>query len=265
MNGKLSSQISLLGLASLIALSARAQTSSPLQNLEFVSDIFPRLVEDAGSGKVCGPGPYLVHETARVMGRGYRLEIAPLKRAVKMVEQGARDAVVSLSKTPEREKFLRFITPPFFTDSIRVFALKKWPPAWNGTMDSLRSSRIGVMKGWYYSKRFTQLEQDDARYRFDWIPVLDSGFRMLRARRIDVLISNDRIFHHYLAKEKTAVPHDSDIVAMEPPLETRDLFIAFSKKTPAPLVEAFEKTFLKVLQDPDTKQLLASQPLPCPR
>lgn len=236
------------------------------KTLQFVADSFPILVEDQGNGKICGIGPSLAKAAAESLGYRSTIEMVPLQRALKMIESGAKDGIISVYKTDERQKFLNFTSRPFFTDIIKIFSLKESPISWTGSINSLKPYRIGVLHGWYYMDRFKQLEKGDSKFIFDWIPQRESGFKMLLAKRIDVLISNERNYQDFLMKhEERNGKQDQthDIVALNPPVETMDVFIAFSKAIPISLVQKFDKVLARLSKE---TKLKASSPsaLPCP-
>jgi polar amino acid transport system substrate-binding protein len=248
----------------LYSLSLAAQTAKP-KTLYFVADIFPLLVEDLGSGKICGLAPFLTKATVEAIGYRYELEIQPLARALKAMETGTKDGIISVYKSDERKKFLNFVSNPFYNDVVRVFSRSGQPIPWNGTMESLRPFRIGVMQGWYYIDRLKALKLQDPQYRFEWVPLRESGFKMLRAGRIDVLMSNDRNYKNFLLKDKGGFAKAVEIKPLEPPFESKGVFVGFAKKVPAELVQAFDKTMNQLLKDPAFQKSLEASPLPCPK
>jgi ABC-type amino acid transport substrate-binding protein len=116
------------------------------------------------------------------------------------------------------------------------------------------------MQSWYYTGRFKDLKEKDPRYRFEWVPLRESGFKMLRAKRIDVLISNDRIMRRFYKDEKLT----PDIVPLEPPLEEKGVYIGFAKSVPLETVKAFDQALIQLLKDPRTSKAMQSATSFCP-
>ncbi|HET9239454.1 MAG TPA: transporter substrate-binding domain-containing protein [Oligoflexus sp.] len=246
-----------------ISFGLSAQTNQP-KVLHFVTDIFPGLVEDLGHGRVCGLAPYLTKAAAEAIGYGYEMEVLPLPRALKFMKSKAKDGIISIYKTAEREKFLNFTSQPFHVDALQVFSREGETIPWNSKMESLQPYRIGVMQGWYYTDRFKNLNEKDPRYRFEWVPLRESGFKMLRAKRIDVLISNDRILRGFYQSEKRNPDSKPDIVPLEPPLEHKGVYIGFAKSVPLEVVKAFDQALLQLLKDPKIKKVQESPASLCP-
>jgi polar amino acid transport system substrate-binding protein len=240
-----------------------AQKKNP-KTLHFVTDIFPGLVEDLGQGRVCGLAPYLTKAAAEAIGYSSEMEVVPLPRALKFMETKTKDGIVSIYKTDEREKFVNFTSQPFYIDVLRIFSRQGETIPWNSTMESLQPYRIGVMQGWYYAGRFKDLKEKDARYRFEWVPLRESGFKMLRAKRIDVLISNDRIMRSFYQGEKNKPGSSPDIIPLEPPLEQKGVYIGFSKSAPLEVVKAFDEALTQLLKDPKTQEAMDSPGSFCP-
>jgi polar amino acid transport system substrate-binding protein len=235
--------------------------------MHFAADTFPGLVEEIERGRICGLGHYLTKQATESIGYRYKVELLPLPRALKAIEANTRDGIIGIYKTEEREKFIQYTSQPFYTDTIRVFTLPNPGISWNGSIDSLKSMRIGVMQGWYYSDRFKKLERDDPRFRFEWIPLRESGFKMLRARRIDALISNDRNYENFLEKQRkteNSASMPQDIVPLNPVFEGKEIFIGFGKKVPGEVVQAFNKALITLVKDPKLQSKLQSSTLSCP-
>lgn len=247
----------------LISTNLAAQTLQT-RTLRFVTDIFPGLVIDQGSGRVCGLAPYLTKAAVTAMGYRHELEVLPLPRALKAIASSSKDGIISIYKTEEREKFITFTSFPIYTDVLRVFSRQGDVIPWDETMESLRPYRIGVMQGWYYSDRFQALKVDDPSFRFEWIPLRESGFKMLRAKRIDVLISNDRNLQNFYQTDKSVEGKTQDIVALNPPMEQKGIYIGFSRKVPAEVVNAFDHALIQLLKDPRTLKAMESPASFCP-
>lgn len=260
----MSSASGLIGMAIscgvLLLPTALMAQANPPKTLHFVTDIFPGLVEDQGQGRVCGIAPFLTKAAAEAIGYSYEMEVVPLPRALKFMESKAKDGIISIYKTDEREKFLNFTSQPFHVDILRVFSRQGETIPWNGRLESLQPYRIGVMQGWYYTGRFKDLKEKDPRYRFEWVPLRESGFKMLRAKRIDVLISNDRIMRSFHQDEKIT----PDIVPLEPPLEEKGVYIGFSKSVPLEVVKAFDQALMLLLKDQRKQKAPQSATSFCP-
>jgi polar amino acid transport system substrate-binding protein len=239
----------------------------PTRTLRFVADVFPDLVEEVDHKGICGPVPYLAKAATESLGYRYEVELLPLARALKSIRTGSRDGIIGIYKNEERDAYIRYTRQPVYTDTIRVFTQKKSNMNWDGSLDSLKSARIGVMLGWYYTDRFRKLEKDDPRFRFEWIPLRESGFKMLRAQRIEVLISNDRNYQNFQENGRSspkAAAEAQDLLPLEPPLETKGIYIGFARQVPSDVIQSFDKALDQLLKETRFQEKLPDPKTLCP-
>lgn len=257
----------IVGFSLCMLSSALFAEEKPARTLRFVADIFPDLLEKVDPKHVCGLAPYLAKAATDSIGYRYELELLPLPRALKAIASRSRDGIIAIYQNEERLSYIRYTRQPIYTDIIRVFTQKNSKINWNGSLESLSSARLGVMHGWYYTDRFRKLEKDDPRFRFEWIPLRESGFKMLRANRIDALISNDRNYQNFReSQENVPGPKEAvqDIVPREPALETKGVFIGFAQHVPADVILSFDKALEKLLKEPRFQKNLPSAQTLCP-
>ena len=106
----------------------------------------------------------------------------PFKRCVSMLRRGEIDMMGLLYRTPEREKYLYYIDPPYHTEHITFYFL-----AGKGkelqSYEDLSKFRIGTITGVKYFQRF---DIDNHLRKFP-VTTEKQRFKMLMTGRIDTL------------------------------------------------------------------------------
>jgi len=106
------------------------------------------------------------------------------KRCLKHMEVGESDIMTGLFKTPEREKYMKFIKPAYRVTQGTCFYVNKNSLTEINDYKDLSELTIGVVKGVSYFKRF---DKDDKIKKYP----LTTGtnlFRLLEVNRIDAVI-----------------------------------------------------------------------------
>jgi polar amino acid transport system substrate-binding protein len=105
-----------------------------------------------------------------------------------MLEQGQADLMIGLQKTPEREKFLTFLTPP---SSIQHFPLRFFKRANSkitiNRYEDLAPLTIGVLRGAAY---FDQFDHDSQLNKVE-VTSRKQLVNMLLQKRIDTFIDRE--------------------------------------------------------------------------
>ncbi|MEO2217088.1 transporter substrate-binding domain-containing protein [Chromobacterium vaccinii] len=137
-------------------------------------------------GEPAGPYTEIVRELARRLGLPLRFLHCPLSRCLAVMQQGRADLMIGVRPTPERSRYLDFLTPPFATSNHLVFYQRSGDARALARYDDLLPLTVGVSEGVSYEAGFDR----DARIRRDASPGMESGFRKLAAGRVDALIVN---------------------------------------------------------------------------
>ena len=108
------------------------------------------------------------------------------KRCLKHMEVGASDVMTGLYKTPEREKFMTFIEPPYYRTQGSCFYTLKSKVLHIRRYEDLLPLTIGVVKKVLY---FDKFDRDTRINKLDSVTD-ESMFRLLEGERIDAIILN---------------------------------------------------------------------------
>jgi len=172
-------------------------------------------------------------------------------RAMKMTKDGSADAVMGAYYSEERAKDYNYSDPIFSVD-VGLIALKSLGIVKYEGLRSLESYTIGAMRGWVYTHEF-----DTANYIKKQIVVNQIfAVRMLFAKQIDLVAASILVFKHeasFLTKSK-----DEDIVVLNPLLDSKPLYLIFSKSIPnsLELVESFNAGLESIRADGTFQNIL---------
>jgi ABC-type amino acid transport substrate-binding protein len=185
---------------------------------------------------------------------GYRVEIdfLPWARALKMTEDGQYDGLFPEYYSTDRLSMIAF-SEPFPGGPVGLYKRRdrdiSYPvdPRKNQTLalKGLANYTFGVVRGYINTREF-----DTASFLQKSQAVDDEqNIRMLQAGRLD-LIFIDKYVAEYLLKAH--FPHFGNTLEfMNPPLEVKSLYIAFSKKKPNlnRTLEDFNRSLAKMQED----------------
>ncbi len=111
----------------------------------------------------------------------FELTQCPWKRCIQLVKDGEVDMITSFNFTAERESFVSYLHPPYYSDSIIFFALQESNILVDEYND-LYGNRIGVIKGASYFARF----DNDLKLDKESVSSHAQAFKMLQNKRIDL-------------------------------------------------------------------------------
>lgn len=197
------------------------------QGAEFlaaISDWPPHIIFNADGTEAGGIDVEILKELANRANFTLKCEKYPFKRCLMMLEEGNADIVCSLLKRPEREQFLSFIEPPYFTASAKVFYLRKGKGSLIRKHEDLYNLSIGVMSGFKYFPLF----DDDPKIRKYAADTQALLLKMLANERFDAFIETETVADYFIVTEgfkgqfeKSAFRYDSQI----------NVYMAVSKKS----------------------------------
>lgn len=145
----------------------------------------------------------------------------PWKRCLNTLKEDKADILVSLLKTPEREKYAYFPDTHISISKTVFFTKKDSRISFNGSYEALKDFNIGVIMGFSYDEAF-----DKAAFL-----KIDSS---VDTRTLITKLLNDR---HDLAAENQAVVTaranqmgvGDKIRFLDPPIHSEKLYVGFSK------------------------------------
>lgn len=213
-------------LAVVLLLPASAISQNPPQELIVVSATFPPYCIGGENDKPKGIYVTIMEELLKPLGVVPKFHIVPFKRALALLADGQADAMIGLFRTPEREKFLHFLNPPYSTSSYKAFYVAKGRGGEIKTYQDLyKLQAIGVGSG---AKFFSPFDED-TKLKKDEAPNGLIGLKKLVRGRLDAVLltedSGDYLlanFHLQDKVEKAQFKHS----------EVAPAYVCLSKKSP---------------------------------
>lgn len=180
-----------------LLLSSTAAIAAPLCA---VGSHYPpfRIVDHGHEQDMQGIHAELLHEMARCLDTPSQYRALPYVRAMGQLDTGEADVYIGLMKTPERQKILHYVEPPYRTDSHKVFYLRKGEGERVQGFDDLKKLERGV--GISRGSRYFQAFDESVDIRKD--PAINTllSLRMLLAGRVDAVIATDGV-GDYIARQ----------------------------------------------------------------
>ncbi len=171
------------------------------------------------------------------LGVDAEITIYPIARGLSMVQKGEVDAYFSLKKTPEREKSLRYTGMPLIKQPFVFFSRNDSGIGWNGNIDDIKKYRIGIVSKTSYGSVFDEYVRNGILTNIDEAQTFEQNVRKLIAGRVDLIINSYAVGQEISRKLNA----DNRIVALSPPVETVDSYLAFTKaKDYSSLAEKFD-------------------------
>ncbi|EZH84339.1 ABC transporter substrate-binding protein [Ectopseudomonas composti] len=203
----------------LLAPLCRADEVAPLRVMTDLWPPFRMLKED---GQLQGLDIDLLNELSRRTGMRFDVQRAPWARGLAALEQGTADMMTGLAKTPERERYIRYLDAPYYACSPRFYASPALALRLNDYA-SLRGLRIGYVLESVY---FQPFDNDKA---LDKVGVSNEQqlLEMLARGRIDALVGTDCQVDYSLLEPKLA---GRIVKAAYQPEARTELYIGFSRK-----------------------------------
>lgn len=191
------------------------------------------------------------------LGRSDPVEVVPWSRANTIAMHQPNVLLLSIIRTPERER--RFtLVGPVFVGYISVYARKDRAAAIRAMGDGIYKLRGGARRGSVFVERARSLG-----YNVTDEPVSSEvAARMLMMRRFDLWFDGEQVIGHSLAVAGYAL---SDVEKLRQ-LSTEDVNFAFSAGTPLATVQAWDAALREMKRDGSFQKIhrkwLPHYPLP---
>jgi polar amino acid transport system substrate-binding protein len=163
--------------------------------LLIVTDLWPPYVSEV-DGNITGTDVEITLAVFQQLGIPVTIQVYPWQRCLLMVEHKEADAVLDVSITPGREKFLYFPEEQV-SEGITVFFTRAKARIPFTTLKDLNGLRCGTILGYNYCT-----ELDNAEFMQHALPVrsLEQNFKMLLMDRLDVVLEVDKVGYYVAGK-----------------------------------------------------------------
>ena len=113
------------------------------------------------NGRLTGLLVELAEEAFRRAGRRVEIRLLPWPRCLAEMKSGEADAVLTLFKTPERERQFAFAEEEVLRQTESLFMKKGGAIRFDGNLDAFAGKRVGVVYQTSYGPRLDQALADD--------------------------------------------------------------------------------------------------------
>ncbi|MEW6262543.1 MAG: transporter substrate-binding domain-containing protein [Thermodesulfobacteriota bacterium] len=173
----------------------------------------------------------------------------PWKRCLSSLEKGEADVLISLLKTPERERYTYFPHEYISISRTVFFTTVDRNIKFTGSYEELKGYSVGVIMGFSYGETFDKasyLKKDEAENASMLIGKLLKG-------RNDLAAENQAVINASALKMGVK----NKIIFLEPPIHTQKLYVGFSKaKGLNILCDAFSKSLGEFKKSESYKAIL---------
>lgn len=173
-------------------------------------------------GIISGVLPDIVKAAAKIIGiesvifTGY-----PWKRNLISGQQGVVDAILPVSRTEERSKYLYYPDEQLVDEKVCFFSKRSLNFHYSGDLMDLKPYIVGVVDGYSYGKEF-----DQAKFiRRESSSKEERMVKKLRGGRFDVGIGNLDVISYHLEE----IGYLDQISVHQPCVSIDPLYLAFSK------------------------------------
>ncbi|WP_163834213.1 substrate-binding periplasmic protein [Spartinivicinus ruber] len=225
------------------------------KELLFVTLEFPPIAYyDKQAKAASGFAVEAVQKIAKNLGHNITIKVLPWTRGLNMVKEGEADAIFTIYKNPEREKFIDFTNEVFVPQSVSFYVnsgseidTEKPLP-----LDGLTQYKIGVVSTISYGKKFDQVK---SKLDTSSATNLVSNFKKLANARVDLVPSNIYVGDYTLSQKKG--DFSGKIKRLSVPFDNIPSYIGFSKKKSlASLRDQFDQELKKMNEAQWIEQVL---------
>lgn len=206
------------------------------------------------NNNVKGISVELVREVFRRMGYAVDIQVYPWARVLRMADSGEVDGVFSAFYSLDRIAYLDYTEEPL-TDTVQsIFVMKGSNFQYDGTLESLKSGTIGIIRGYVYGETFGNAVAA-GQIKVNAAEDCPGNIQKLVDGRIDGFIENQYSAKYYL---KQAGLQDR-VEELKPPFRSGEkLYLCFSRKRgvdPA-LYKAFDAMLKQMKNDGSYQAIL---------
>jgi polar amino acid transport system substrate-binding protein len=150
-----------------------------------------------------GIDAHIVSEAFKTQGIVVEYHFFPGARSFKLAQNGTYDATLPWAKRAGREVDFFYSDPVIDVDSEHLFYRKDMALDWDSQAPDykdLQGKRFGAISSYNYGDLFQQAERDGV-VSVSRVSELKQAFSMLLIKRVDVVISKERVARHVLNTE----------------------------------------------------------------
>lgn len=224
-------------------------SQSQAKELTFVGQDYPPFNWQEGSN-VKGGMVEVIQKACEKMKHSCKFQIIPLARALKMLESGEVDAVMSLIPNPEREAYANFSSTVIASRMAYLGTKGKAPLS---QLKELEGATVGVVRGSSSAKMVIKHKE-----HVPSLTIMEESDNETLVKKVQgnrygdkgLIFGSEDVLKHFAQKSGTSI----DTIL---PQETQNFMVAFSKsKVDADTLASFSKTFEEMKKNGEMKVVL---------
>lgn len=189
---KKSSLYLLLTLLLWLPLSPTVLAAEALPVVKIVGDPWKPWMEGvAGHTPTGGLFITITQEVFSRAGLDYEITLFPFKRVIAYIHSGKADVMLMVSKTEERERFVRFTDPVFKDPYFLYYSSQRFHHFQWQTWEDLSPYTLGAVSDFNYGQVFTQAVKQQS-IQVQYVSNDRLNLRKLVGGRVDFIILNER-------------------------------------------------------------------------
>lgn len=192
------------------------------------------------NGELTGASVEMVREIMRRIGKSYPITVAPWARGYDFALNEPNVVLFATTRTKERESLFQWVGPIIRIQWVFV-ARKVDGLVINSLEDAKKVGGIGTYKDDAREQELKRLGFTNLVSKWGIV----NNYKMLEEGRLD-LVAASSVNYTTPMRQAGVDPDDYEIVYS---WQTNDLYIAFSKQTPASIVQEWREAFESMRQD----------------
>lgn len=196
----------------------------------------------------------VVSEAFKRQGYTVELQMLPWTRALQMVQDGDADGIFCAFYSEERGEYLQYLDEPLAYEAQFVYTPKGSPVKFDGTIESLKPYRIGMIQDYFFGAEFENAKKS-GELKVEEVTDLPTDIQKLLEGRIDAMVDHHLSTLYYLKKMGV---QDKVIEQPTPLREPEGLYLCFSKKrnVDPELIRKIDEELVKMKGDGSYKEII---------
>jgi len=194
----------------------------------------------------------IVRSALKSEGYSVKMNYVPWARAIKKVKEGKYDILPDTWFSPKRATYLKY-SDPYASNSIKFIKKKNDNFEYNG-IKSLKGKRIGIIRGYGYSKAF----MNSKLFKKDVTSDLILNIKKLIKGRIDLTLEDEIVARIRIAQKNPKLIEKLSF--SQKALSSENLYITCGLKNPRykEIINAFNRGLKKIKADGTYNSIMAT-------
>ncbi len=216
--------------------------SAEKRQIRFVSLEYPPYVFDKG-GKVHGIAYEIVRSICNELDYEFCVEIHDWDKSLELFHEGKADAIFTIYRTEDREKFAAFMNSPIINQKSTFIAHADSNNVYEPGMDSLSDLKLGIIRGFSYGSIFDSALKEGKFKNIIYSQDLHDNIQNLLEGKCDIIVSDLQAALYWLNK----MGKKDEVRVLKPYIQIIPSYVAFRRTAEhEEILKKFNETFDKI-------------------